>query len=301
VAAMTRLAAPTTPQSTLRGAILLVGAALAFTLEIVLVRLTSPAVSQIDVVVFRAGAQLLFATTWLLATRGPAGFRTTRPGLHVVRGLLSLFCWALYYASFARLEIALATVLTFTTSIFVVALAGPVMGETVGRARVAATLVGFLGVVIASGLGTVGFEPAVLLGLAASLGGAGIVLMNRRLSASEPTPTIMAYIGIVTVAGSLPLAALDWSVPVGRDILLLVLIGGVGTLGMWLTIEAYRVGEVSALAPIPYVRLVFATLAGFLVFGEAPAGVFWIGAGLIVASAFILHARRPRGKPGSKP
>lgn len=298
---MTSLATPTAPQSTLRGAILLVCAALAYTVEIVLMRLTGPAVDQIDVVLFRAGAQLLFATTWLLATSGPAGFRTAHPGLHVLRGLASLVCWALYYASFARLEIALATVLTFTTSLFVVALAGPVMGETVGRARAAATLVGFVGVVIASGLGTVGFEPAVLLGLAASLGGAGIVLMNRRLSASEPTPTIMAYIGIVTVAGSLPVALLDWSLPAGRDLLLLVLVGGVGTLGMWLTIEAYRVGEVSALAPIPYVRLVFATLAGVLVFGEAPAPVFWLGAGLIVASAFILHARRPRRKSGTQP
>jgi drug/metabolite transporter (DMT)-like permease len=296
---MTSLAAPTTPQSTLRGALLLVAAALAFTVEIVLVRLASPAVDQIDVVVFRAGAQLLFATAWLLSTRGPAGFRTTKPGLHVVRGLLSLFCWALYYASFVRLEIALATVLTFTTSLFVVALAGPVMGERVGTARIAATLVGFLGVVVASGLGTVGFEPAVLLGLAASLGGAGIVLMNRRLSASEPTPTIMAYIGLVTFAGSLPVAVWDGSVPAGSDLLILVLIGMTGTLGMWLTIEAYRVGEVSALAPIPYVRLVFATLAGFLVFGEAPAPVFWIGAALIVASALILHARRPRAKAGS--
>lgn len=294
---MTRLAAPATSQSTMRGGILLVCAALAFTLEIVLVRLASPAVNQVDVVVFRAGAQLLFAMTWLLATRGPAGLRTTRPGLHVLRGLLSLLCWAFYYAAFARLEIALATVLTFTTSLFVVALAGPVLGETVGRVRIAATLLGFVGVVIASGLGTAGFRPAVLLGLAASLGGAAIVLLNRRLAASEPTPTIMAYIGVVTVAGSLPLALLDGSAPVGRDLLLLVLIGGVGTLGMWLTIEAYRVGEVSALAPIPYVRLVFATVAGVVVFGEAPAPAFWLGAGLIVASALLLHARRPRRKP----
>ncbi|GGK42232.1 DMT family transporter [Salinarimonas ramus] len=286
--------APAGTDQSLRGALLLVAAAFAFTLEIVIMRYTSPAVDQSDVVLFRAGGQLVFALAWLMATRGPAGLRTNRLGLHLARGLVSLCGWGFYYASFARLDLALATVLTFTTSLFVVALAGPVMGERVGGVRLAATLVGFLGVVVASGLGTVGFEPAVLLGLAASLAGAAIVLLNRTLSASEPTPTIMTYIGIVTFAGALPVALMDWSVPVGRDLGLLVLVGATGTLGMWLTIEAYRVGEVSALAPIPYTRLVFATLAGVLLFGETPAPVFWLGAALIVASAVLVHARRPR-------
>lgn len=278
-------------QSTARGALLLACAALAFTLEIVLLRLASAAVDQIDVVLFRAVGQLVFATAWLLPTRGIAGMRTDRLWLHLLRGALSLACWWLYYASFVRLELALATVLTFTTSLFVVAVAGPLMGEKVGAGRIAATLVGFAGIVVASGLGTAGFEPAVLLGLTASLGGAAIVLLNRRLSASEPTPTIMFYIGLVTVAGSLPIALAEWSMPEGRDLLLLCAIGATGCVGMWLTIEAYRVGEVSALAPVPYVRLVFASLAGWIVFGEVPAPLFWTGAALIVAGALLVNWR----------
>ena len=50
-------------------------------------------------------------------------------------------------------------------------------------------------------------------------------------------------------------------------------------------IEAYRVGEVSALAPVPYLRLVFALVIGLLVFGEIPTWTTLLGAAMIVAAA----------------
>jgi drug/metabolite transporter (DMT)-like permease len=50
-------------------------------------------------------------------------------------------------------------------------------------------------------------------------------------------------------------------------------------------IEAYRVGEVSALAPVPYLRLVLALVIGLLVFGEIPTWTTLLGAAIIVAAA----------------
>lgn len=280
-----------------RGATLLAAACVVLTAEVVLLRSLGNRVDFIDMVLFRALAQLVFSTVWVLVASGVAGMRTRRPGMHLLRGGLSLVCWWLYYASFSMLNLALATVLTFTTSLFVVALAGPLMGERVGALRAGATVVGFAGVVIASGLVSMSFDPAVLLGVTGALGSAGIVLLNRRLAATEATPTIMFYIGVVAVLGVGPALVLNPTLPAAEDALVLLVIGFAGCLGMWLTLEAYRSGEVSALAPVPYLRLVFAAAAGFLLFGETPAPTVWIGAALIIASALLVSIRRPQ--PGS--
>jgi drug/metabolite transporter (DMT)-like permease len=79
---------------------------------------------------------------------------------------------------------------------FVTALAGPVLGEVVRWRRWTATIVGFLGVVLVARPLEAGLNPAVLVGLASALFGAGIVLTTKRLSATERTDTIMLHIVI---------------------------------------------------------------------------------------------------------
>ncbi|MFN3938840.1 MAG: DMT family transporter [Gemmobacter sp.] len=272
----------------LRGAILLALAAVLFTLEVALMRLAGPEVSQAQVVLARSLGQLGLSAAILMRS-GWGLLATRRPGLHLVRGLTSLTMWWLYYLSFQMLDMGLATTLTFTTSLFVVALAAPLLGERVGAMRWIATVAGFFGVAVASGFGG-GSAPlaGVALGLLSAAGGAAIVFLNRILSRSEPTVTIMAWIGIVTTLGALPLAVLGWQPPGPRALLLLAAMGAVGACGMWLTIEAYRLGEVSALAPVPYLRLVVALLAGWVMFAEVPALTTLAGAAIIVAATLAV-------------
>ena len=271
----------------LKGALLLSAAALVFTLEVVLMRYAQAHASIAQIVFFRAAAQLAVAVVWAAASDVRL-FRTRRPGLQIARGLASLATWALYYLSFLWLDLALATTLTFTTSLFVVALAAPLLGERVGLARVAATVVGFLGVVVASGLGSGLLQPGVLVGLASAAVAAVLVFLNRVLARTEATVTIMFYIGVVTFLGTAPVAALDWQPLTLSGWLLLIATGCMGAFGMWLTIEAYRAGEVSALAPFPYLRIVFAVAAGLLFFGERPDWQTLIGAAIIIAAALVV-------------
>jgi drug/metabolite transporter (DMT)-like permease len=282
---MTQAALP--PADNGRGAILLACAAAAFTAEVTMVRQLSPMVSDAQVVFARAAVQLLTVGCWVLL-RDPALARTRRPALHLARGLTSLACWALYYRSFQTLDLALATTLTFTTSLFVVALAGPVLGERVGLRRWGLTVLGFAGVALAAQPGAGGLEPGVLLGLASAGFASALVFLNRILSRTEATATIMLWIGIVATLGTLPGLIADGRIPGLADLALLGLAGGFGTLGMLLTVSAYRVGEVSALAPFPYLRLVFAIAAGWLVFAEMPDAATLGGGAIIVGCALLV-------------
>ena len=165
----------------LRGAILLALAAVLFTLEATLVRATAPVANEAQIVFFRSASQLALSLVIIWRIGDWGRLATSRPGLHIIRGLTSLTMWWLYYTSFRMLDLALATTLTFTTSLFVVALAAPLLGEHVGRVRWAATIIGFVGIAIAVGPAADVSVTGVSIGLVAAAGGAAIVILNRLL------------------------------------------------------------------------------------------------------------------------
>ncbi|RVU38624.1 DMT family transporter [Hwanghaeella grinnelliae] len=296
------MSAPLSVNNT-RGALLLAIAAAVFTGEVTVVRLLSGEVANGQIVFARAAVQLIIVLGWILATR-PSLVKTARPGLHLIRGLTSLLCWFFYYRSFQSLDIAVATTLTFTTSLFVVVLAGPLLKEHVSAGRWALTLLGFAGVMLAMGpenLFAADFNFGFVYGLVAAMAAAALVFQNRVLTRSETTPTIMLYIGLITTLGALPGVIQEWR-PLAPELIgMLFLSGGLGTIGMILTVEAYRVGEVSALAPYPYLRIAFAILVGFLMFQELPTVEALIGTAVIVFSALAVRRGEPKRRGLSAP
>ena len=63
----------------------------------------------------------------------------------------------------------------------------------------------------------------------------------------------------------------------------------------FLTITAsLRAGEISAIPPFRYSRIVFAFLFAYLVFGERPDIATWAGMGVIVASGLYAFWRERR-------
>lgn len=283
-------------------ALLLGLAMLTFTLETTVVRWLGSNASVSQAVLFRALGQVMVVLGWALWRGRLPSLKTGRPGLHVARGLLSISGWWMYYWTFQQLDVALATLLTFASSLFVVVLAGPVLGERVRAVTWLVTLVGFGGIAIASGVGTVGFDAAVLIGLLSAALSSSIVFLTRALAQTEDTMTIMTYIGMFVLAAAAPMAWANW-VPLGLfNCGLLMGSGTLGAIGMVLMIEAYGRGEAAVLAPIPYIRIAFAIALGYLLFGEVPTTNMLVGSAIVVACALFAmrheHARRGKRPEG---
>lgn len=282
---------PTPP--ILKAAGLALAAAVLFTAEVVFVKLLANTVPVTTIMLARSAGQILYVAP-LLARRGTILLRTSRPVLHLVRGTFSLVCWGLYYWSFQRLDLATATVLSFTSVMFVTALAGPVLGEIVRWRRWSATIVGFLGVALVARPLDLEIDPAIGIALLSALFGSGIVLTTKKLSATERTGTIMLYIGLVTFTGSLPVALPFLTVPEPWQGFWLVLMGVTGPAGMHLWINAFRLADATVIAPLGYTRLIFAAIVGVLLFGEVPDGWMAAGAVLIVGSALYITLREAK-------
>lgn len=282
---------PTSP--ILKAAALALAAAVLFTAEVVFVKLLANTVPVTTIMLARAAGQIAYVAP-LLARRGTMLLRTSRPLLHLARGTFSLVCWGLYYWSFQRLDLATATVLSFTSVMFVTALAGPVLGEIVRWRRWTATIVGFLGVVLVAKPLELRIDPAIGIALLSALFGSGIVLTTKKLSATERTETILLYIGLVTFGGSLPVALPGLAVPEPWQAFWLVLMGVTGPAGMHLWINAFRLADATVVSPLGYTRLLFSTIAGVLLFNEVPDAWTAAGAVLIVGSALYITLREAR-------
>jgi len=281
------------PVDNRRGAALLVAAAAVFTADVTVIRYLSPEVPFGQIIFFRSLAQLLIVAIWI-GVKSNLRYDSPRWRMLVLRGLTSLVCWWLYYASFQKLELALASTLTFTTSLFVVVMAPFVLSERIGWTRGLTTLFGFVGVLLASGATGLKVEPGVLLGLGSAFAAAILIFQNRVLARTEQTATIMFWIGLVATVGTAPGAALSWTVISLPDLAILALAGTLATLGMMLTVEAYRFGEVSALAPFPYARILFALGAGYFLFAEKIEAAELLGAGVIVLCGLLANEpKRP--------
>ena len=270
------------------GAALLIAAAAVFTADVTTLRFLSPDVPFAQIIFFRSLCQLVIVALWIAFSR-PALIYSARWPKLLLRGLTSLVCWWLYYASFQTLNLALASTLTFTTSLFVVAMAPFVLRERIGIQRGLTTVLGFVGIVLASEVSGLTVETGVLFGLGSAFAAAILIFQNRVLARTEHTATIMFWIGLVASVGTLPAAVQGWRELVLSDGLLLLTAGTLATLGMLFTVEAYRFGEVSALATFPYVRILFALAIGYFIFAEAISLRELFGAAVIITCGLLAN------------
>ncbi|MCK6449895.1 MAG: DMT family transporter [Alphaproteobacteria bacterium] len=242
-------------------------------------------------------AFLVFLPVGLI--QGLPALRTSCPMLHIRRGLVGTSSMLTGYYSVAHLPLALSTSISFAAPLFLVVLAVLALGEIVGWRRWLATAIGFLGVVVMMRPGQ-GIDPAALVGLAAAALSATSVVLTKKMPVSERQITILIWATLVSSVACLPFALWRWSTPDLADFWLLASVGLVGAAGQAIWLHSYRLGEVSVVGPIDYTRLIFATIIGFLWFGEWPDTWTMLGAAIIVAStAYIAHreARLRRNIP----
>lgn len=267
----------------LRGAALMSAAALVFVFEALTLRwLTARGVPVPVQVAARSAGQFVWVLPLILKT-GFAVFRSARVPLHILRGCASLATWGFYYGSLARLDLATASALSFTNVVFTSMLAGPVLGERVDAWRWAGAVIGLAGIAVMLRPGGEADALGAAMGLAGAIAWCGITLTSRKLTATDSTPTILAWVGLVTFCGSIPFAVaawatpgpLEWAVMIGSALLTPGII--------WLVTEALRAGEASAVVPFQYLRLPLFAAAGWLLYGEVPDAWSWAGAAVILA------------------
>jgi len=244
---------------------------------------------SMQIAFFRSVFAFLTFLPFGLAQSGLGCMRTFHVGHHVGRGMIGVVGMNANYYAVAILPLALSTAISFTTALFIVVLAALVLGEAVGWRRWLATGIGFVGVLV-SVRPAEGVSVAAVVCLVAALMIACSAIVTKRMPVSERYMTIVLWSTFLSSLATLGPAVWVWRTPDWPDFGLLALIGVIGAVNQVCFVQALRIGDASAVGPVDYTRLVFATLIGLVWFNEWPDSWTAIGAALIVGStAYIAH------------
>ena len=224
--------------------------------------------------------------------------KTKKPRLQIARGLSILGSLTFIFTSLQFLPLAEATVINFTGPLFMVALAGPMLGEAVGWRRWAAVLVGLAGAMIVVRPGSEVFQWAAWLPIGSAVFFAVFQLLTRKLAAHDGALTTLIYTQVVAAAGASLAAPFFWTPITFYQFGYVFLAGIVGLAAHMCMFNAFRLADASLLAPINYTRIVASVLLGYWLFGDLPDAYTIAGGAVIIASGlFVIYresaVRRP--------
>lgn len=277
-----------------KGALILILAAFGFTLMVALIKLAGKHLPIAQILFLRQAGMTIMLIP-VLASGFPNSLKTKRLSLQLCRIVLALTAMLCGFTAVVHMPLADATAIAFAKSFFVTIFAVLILKETVGMYRWGAIFVGFLGVLIMVRPGTEGFSLYGLLAITGAASAGLVMVIIRLLTRIDPPATILAYqaigVGLIMV---IP-AYIQWVVPTVEDWFLVIGIAVVSYFAQKANIYAYTYGEASLLASLDYIRLLYATFFGWLLFAELPGMSTWIGAAIIViASLYTVHRETKR-------
>lgn len=272
-----------------RGSAFMVLSSLTFAVMATFIKLLGRDLPVVEILFFRQMFVLVLVSPAIV--RGfPGVIKSNRWPVHLTRSLLAFVAMTAGFTAIVHLPLAEATAISFARTLFTTVLAIVFLHEVVGWRRWTATLTGFVGVVVVARPSPEHFNEYALLALLAAFFVAALQIALRSLARTERPLTIMTYQNVtlsILLAGP---TVYFWVTPTLEQFGLLALIGGIMSIVQWSMIKAYGVGDASAIAPMEYGRLLFAAVAGFLVFSEIPTAYTWTGAALIIGSTlYTLH------------
>ena len=256
----------------------------------------SPTINGVQVVWGYVGASLIFLLAVTLA-RGVSLVslaRTRRPWLQVVRAASLVCSLSALFVSLRYLPLAVATMVSFTAPLIIVALSGPVLGEGVSVKRWVAVLVGMVGASLVVRPGSDVFHWASLLTLLGAFFFALFNLATRVLGGFDRPLTTVLYTFVVSTALVSLAMPFVWVAPTASQWLLFAATGLLGFAAHFSLARSLVLADASAVAPLHYVRLVWAIGIGLAIFGHVPDVWTLVGGAVIVASGLYVIGSRSR-------
>ena len=232
---------------------------------------------------------------WLIKN-GIGAMRTERLGLHFGRATLNSIAMLSWFTALSLMPVADATALSLIGPVFVSLLAILFLGEQVGPRRwlgIGLAIIGGL-IIIRPGFVEIGLGTWLILFSAVVVSGSK--LMAKVLVGTESAATIVALLTFLMVPILAVPALLVWQTPTLYQLVLLAVIGVLGTVGHLLFVQAYKMADISFVEPAIFTRMIWAALISLVLFSEFPDKWTWIGgAVIVVGTTYIARREAIRG------
>ena len=200
--------------------------------------------------------------------------------VQLLRSFFLFLSTIFFFYSISLISLAEALTLAFVSPIIVTVLSIFFLKENVGIHRWTAVFIGFLGVLVIVRPGYLDFNLASFSALAAGISYAFYIIYTRKLSFSDSSIVTLIFtgtVGCLIISLIVPFFWINLNI---IQILFLILLAAIGTLGHFLIILSLRLGEASKLAPLSYFEISTNILVGYIFFDNLPD--LWIYSGLFL-------------------
>lgn len=283
---------------TLQGVLLQLVALALFVSMDALLKLLVAAYSVPQLMFVRFLIHTVFVAAAIMIFTGSLPWRSRSPVLQTLRSASLAIANAALSVALIHVPLADATAVMFAAPVLTVALAALLLGETVSPRRWLGVGIGLAGVMVALRPPFLTGDPlhwAMLLPLVTAAMNTVYQLLTRHLAAKDDPRTTFLHTSLAACALTALAQPFVWVTPAASDLAWLLALGLLGAAGHCLLVLAFARAPASVLAPMSYSQLIWAGLAGVLVFGDWPDGWTLLGAGVIAAGGILvaLPDRRP--------
>jgi drug/metabolite transporter (DMT)-like permease len=261
----------------------------------VFVKLGAEYFSHIELVFYRASLGLLM----IYAVIRQQGLSLSTPYLkqHLWRGISGTIALMLYFYCITVLPLATAVTLNYTAPLYLTILTMLTFKDHFRPALSSAILLGFCGVILL--LHPTLAQDQIIPGLIGLLSGflAGIAYLNvKQLGLhGEPEWRVVFYFSLIAAISS-GVGMLFGTVHLitTPGLFILLGLGSTATLAQLAMTRAYRTGRMLVAGSLSYSTVIFASIFGMILWGEALPLRGWIGMGLIIAGGVLSLKLAPK-------
>ena len=293
------------PSSSFAISLWMLGAIIAFTLTAVAGKEVASLLSVSQLILYRNICGLLLLVILFKRIR-PNAFRTSHKKLHGLRNSTHFFgqwCW---FYGIAMLPLANVFAIEFTVPIWTAIFAWLLLSEQFTKGRVAATILGFIGVLVILRPGIQIIDSASWVVLFGALGYAMAHTMTKKLAGKDDVYTLLFYMHLM----QLPLACLVFGLdlyfnassrlelPNNRTLMFIVITAVAAILAHFCMAKALSKGDAMLVMPIDFLRLPLAALVGWLVYQEAVDIWLVVGAVIMLLGNMLALKEKPANQKG---
>jgi drug/metabolite transporter (DMT)-like permease len=242
-------------------------------------------ITQVAFIRFLLGGIVL----WPVLSSQGISFRGNHIGVLILRGVFGTVSLLCILESMTLIPFSMTMVLFYTFPIFAAFFSFLLLGETIGRRELVLILIGLVGIYVLIDPGSHSFNRGYLFGLLASCTGAMAMVMIRKARETNGAMIIYFYFCLVGGAISFPFFLYTFKMPDPRQWILLLIIGLSMLVAQLMMNQGFKYCKAAEGSLLLMAELVFAGIAGILLFKDPVTLHFWVGALLIVGSGLGLN------------
>jgi len=280
-------------QNPLRAALWMSCAVLAFSFMAVAARELLRHMGAFEILFLRTLVTMLLVSA-AVTRAGTATLRTRLFRFHLARALMHLggqYCWI--YA-IGALTLATVFAIEFTMPVWVALLATAFLGERMNRGRMVMLVLGLAGIAIIVRPDVGGLHPAALVMVLGSMFYAGNMVLTKRISTTDSPLAVLFWMSLTQIPLTFATAAAQWVTPKPIDLLWAAVIGSGSFVAHYSMTRAMKLGDVTLVVPIDFLRLPLIAVVGAVFYGEPLQVATFAGAAVIFAGTYYSLSREAR-------